>query len=52
MHTHAQVNIASATRDAWFCAMPPGDQPLRKAMYDCMELGAIPVLFDSFGECC
>ncbi len=44
-----QLEIARGTREAWFCAQPPGDQPLRKAMYDSMLLGAIPVLFEPFG---
>ncbi|KAI8477442.1 MAG: hypothetical protein J3K34DRAFT_476899 [Monoraphidium minutum] len=47
-HMAELASIAQLTRDAWFCAMPPGDQPLRKAQFDCMLLGAIPVLFEPY----
>ena len=33
---------------SWFCLMPPGDTPTRRAFYDCVNLGdSIPVVFDS-----
>ncbi|GBF88552.1 hypothetical protein Rsub_01267 [Raphidocelis subcapitata] len=47
-HLQELVRIAQLTRSAYMCAQPPGDQPLRKAMLDCMLLGALPVVFEPF----
>jgi hypothetical protein len=33
-------------RSAWFCIQPPGDLWSRKAIYDCLQSLAIPVVFD------
>jgi len=49
-HQAELVQIAAVTRNAWFSAQPPGDQPIRKSMFDAMLLGCIPVLFDPFGR--
>lgn len=31
---------------AWYCFQPPGDTFTRRAFWDCLLAGAIPVVFD------
>jgi hypothetical protein len=38
--------IYNMYRSAWFCIQPPGDLWSRKAIYDCLQSLAIPVVFD------
>ena len=42
------ADVMQAYSKSWFCAQPPGDTPLRLAIYDCLALGALPVFFDPF----
>lgn len=38
----------NATASAWYCLSPPGDSPTRKAIFDCLMSGTIPVVFDDW----
>ncbi len=43
----AVVAALAVTGRAWFCLQPHGDTPSRQGWYDCLGMGAIPVLFDA-----
>jgi hypothetical protein len=47
-HTSSESSIASSImiyREAVFCLCPPGDDPVRKALFDMILSGCIPVIF-------
>ena len=41
------VALAEMYLAAHFCLQPPGDTPTRKALFDCMIAGGIPVIFNA-----
>ena len=41
------VGLAEMYLGAHFCLQPPGDTPTRKALFDCMVMGGIPVVFNA-----
>ena len=40
------VDLLSVYKKATFCLCPPGDDPARKAVFDCIVSGSIPVIFE------
>lgn len=40
------VDLLSVYKRATFCLCPPGDDPARKAVFDCIVSGSIPVIFE------
>lgn len=40
------VDLLSVYKRSVFCLCPPGDDPARKAVFDCIVSGSIPVIFE------